>query len=250
MLNINTNFTVYLTEFFIVLLMGFSGNEVIADSLVRQRQLMIETVQDMALMTEEYTGKSAFSEPVIEALNTVPRHEFVLREQYGLAYINSALPIEHQQTISQPFIVALMTDLAAVDKSSRVLEVGTGSGYQAAILAELVQEVYSIEIIEDLSKKAEQTLVNLGYQNIYLSIGDGYLGWSEYAPYDAILVTAAAESLPQPLVDQLAPNGRLVIPLGKAGETQMLTLVTKNAAGEISRKNILPVAFVPLTGEH
>lgn len=235
---------------FLAIIMTLFNQGVAADNQFKARQLMLESIRDMALMTEEYTGRAEFSDLVMQALGKIPRHEFVLPEQDNLAYINSALPITHRQTISQPFIVALMTDAAAVNRQSRVLEIGTGSGYQAAVLAELAREVYSIEIIEALSVTASKTLQKLGYKNISLRVGDGYEGWPDMAPFDAILVTAAAESVPQPLLDQLSPGGHLVIPLGKSGQSQMLTLFVKDGSGKIRRDEILPVAFVPLTGDH
>jgi protein-L-isoaspartate(D-aspartate) O-methyltransferase len=220
-----------------------------ADDFVRQRQRMIHDIEDMVAHTESYIGKSELDMRVMTAMVKVPRHEFVPDEFQSHAYINSALPITHGQTISQPYIVALMTDLAKVNEQSRVLEVGTGSGYQAAILAELINHVYTIEIIEPLGLQAKKKLLHLGYDNISVKIGDGYHGWPEHAPFDAILVTAGAESVPLPLIEQLKPGGRLVIPIGPHHATQTLTVIEKNTDGKITQHNILPVGFVPLTRE-
>ena len=221
-----------------------------ADDFASQRQRMIHEIDDMVAQTEEYIGKTELDKQVMDAMATVPRHEFVPDEILPYAYVNSALPITHGQTISQPFIVALMTDLATVNKDSQVLEVGTGSGYQAAVLAALVKHVYTIEIIEPLGLEAIIRLKQLGYDNITVKIGDGYHGWPEHAPFDAILVTAGAEQVPAPLIEQLKPGGRLVIPLGGQHTAQALTVIEKNARGEITQHDILPVGFVPLTGEH
>jgi protein-L-isoaspartate(D-aspartate) O-methyltransferase len=184
------------------------------------------------------------------AMQRVPRHEFVGPDMRRHAYINGPLPIGHGQTISQPYIVALMTDLADLHTGSRVLEVGTGSGYQAAVLAELGVEVYSVEIIPALARQAAERLEVLGYTNIHARLGDGYHGWPEQAPFDAILVTAAAREVPGPLIDQLRPGGKLVIPVGHPDFGQELLLLQKAEDGSVSRYEILPVAFVPLTGKH
>lgn len=186
---------------------------------------------------------------VLAALRKVPRHEFVPEIQRSQAYADHPLPIGHGQTISQPYIVALMSELAQVQKGDRVLEVGTGSGYQAAILAELGAEVYSIEIIQPLARSAAERLKQLGYGKVVVKAGDGYLGWKEHAPFDAILVTAAAEPVPPPLIEQLRPGGRLVIPVGREGEMQQLMVLEKDAAGKVRSRNIAPVVFVPLTRE-
>ncbi len=232
-------------------LMGlFSYTVHAADDYVRQRQQMVADIKDMVAYTAGHTGREAFADDVMAAMAKVPRHEFVPDEIKSHAYVNSAMPIGMDQTISQPYIVALMTDLAGVDQNSKVLEVGTGSGYQAAVLAELANHVYTIEIIEALGLRAEQDLQRLGYENVTVRIGDGYAGWPEQAPFDAILVTAAIEKVPQPLLDQLKPGGRLVIPLGKVRSSQTLTLVEKTLEGKIVYHEILPVAFVPLTGDH
>lgn len=184
---------------------------------------------------------------VIEAMQKVPRHEFVDADTADRAYLDRPLPIGHEQTISQPYIVAFMTELLEVSAHHVVLEVGTGSGYQAAVLAELVDRVYSIEIVEPLAREAEGTLRRLGYHNVNVKAGDGYVGWPEYAPFDRIIVTAAPDHVPQPLIDQLKPGGRLVLPVGPVYRTQSLTLVTKNDQGEVSQQEVMAVGFVPLT---
>jgi protein-L-isoaspartate(D-aspartate) O-methyltransferase len=184
---------------------------------------------------------------VLAAMERVPRHRLVPPSQVAHAYANRPLPIGYGQTISQPYIVALMTTLARPRPGQRVLEIGTGSGYQAAVLAELVGEVYSIEIIEPLAHQAQRRLHELGYRNIRIRIGDGYHGWPEAAPFDTIVVTAAAPSVPPPLLAQLKPGGRMVIPVGGGFHTQTLMLVEKDADGRVRSQRILPVRFVPLT---
>ena len=184
---------------------------------------------------------------VLNAMLKVDRHRFVPEEIHHLAYSDRPLPIGEGQTISQPYIVALMTELLDLKKGDKVLEVGTGSGYQAAILAELADNVYTIEIIERLARSAEKTLKELGYGNIRVKVGDGYVGWEEFAPFDAIIVTCAPPHVPQPLLDQLKEGGRLVIPVGDY--YQELKKMTK-VKGQIKSQNVIPVVFVPMTGEH
>ncbi len=196
--------------------------------------------------TRSETGLAAMSDPVRRALAKVERHRLVPAAQAGAAYRNHPLPIGSGQTISQPYIVALSTDLLQINSSSAVLEIGTGSGYQAAILAEIAARVFSVEIIDTLAKEARKRLEELGYRNIEMKIGDGYKGWPEKAPFDAIVVTAAAPRVPQPLLDQLKPGGRLVIPVGGGGDIQYLKLITKRADGGFDEKRVLPVRFVPL----
>ena len=220
------------------------------DIFTMQRHNMVSGIREMVHETRDFIGKTELSQRVYDAMDKVPRHEFLPEEMREHAYLNSPLPIGHEQTISQPYIVALMTDLTGVNKESIVLEVGTGSGYQAAVMAELVQHVYTIEIIEALGIKAQENLRRLGYANVTVQIGDGYHGWKVHAPFDAILVTAAAERIPEPLLEQLKPGGRLVIPLGRRFAGQALTLVEKKIDGRIVQHEILPVGFVPLTGEH
>ncbi len=217
-----------------------------AQDYAAQRARMVEEVEATYAETRAYTGIAAMSPRVRAAMARVERHRLVPPEQRALAYRNHPLPIGQGQTISQPYIVALSTDLIAPEPQHVVLEVGTGSGYQAAVLAETVAKVFSIEIISSLGKEAEERLKQLGYKNIEIRIGDGYKGWPEKAPFDAIVVTAAAPRVPQALVEQLKPGGRLVIPVGATGDVQELLLITKNADGSIRQKSILPVRFVPL----
>jgi protein-L-isoaspartate(D-aspartate) O-methyltransferase len=195
-------------------------------------------------------GQQGFDDRVLQALREVERHQFVPERLWPEAYANHPLPIGHGQTISQPYIVALMTDLVDPDGNDTVLEVGTGSGYQAAVLARLVEHVYSIEIIEPLARQARDRLHALGYDNVTTRLGDGYFGWQEHAPFDAIVVTAAASHVPPPLIEQLKPGGRMVIPVGGRFAVQYLLLLEKSAAGEILTRQITAVRFVPLTGDH
>ena len=187
---------------------------------------------------------------VLAVLGTLPRQRFVPDAQVPHAYENRPLPIGYGQTISQPYIVALMTTLARVGRTHTVLEVGTGSGYQAAVLAALAGQVYSIEIVEPLATSAAQRLRALGFDNVHARLGDGYYGWEEAGPFDAIVVTAAAASVPPPLVAQLKPGGRMVVPVGSSFFTQTLMLVEKDRAGRVHSRQVLPVQFVPLTGGH
>ena len=196
--------------------------------------------------TRSFTGLAAMSPQVRAALGKVERHRLVPAGQQPLAYRNHPLPIGQGQTISQPYIVALSTDLVAPQPQHSVLEVGTGSGYQAAVLAEIVARVYSIEIVPSLAVTAEKSLKELQYKNIEIKIGDGYKGWPEKAPFDAIVVTAAAPHVPEALLTQLKAGGKMVVPVGAAGETQELLLITKDADGKSREKRILPVRFVPL----
>ncbi|HEX4884143.1 MAG TPA: protein-L-isoaspartate(D-aspartate) O-methyltransferase [Casimicrobiaceae bacterium] len=211
------------------------------------RRAMVREVEATIRETAATTGRSQLSPQVVDALLAVPRHRFVPPGLVASAYDNRALPIGHGQTISQPTIVALMTDLAAVQPGDVVLEIGTGSGYQAAVLSRLAARVLSIEIVEPLGREAAARLAALGYANVEVAIGDGYRGWPERAPFDAIVVTAGAPHVPQPLVEQLKPGGRLVIPLDKA-LGQELVLIVKRPDGTLQRRTVLPVRFVPLTG--
>lgn len=199
--------------------------------------------------TASSTGRSRLDPRVHAAMAKVPRHRFVPAHLASRAYDNRPLPIGHEQTISQPFIVALMTELVDPKPTDRALEIGTGSGYQAAVLAELVSRVYTIEIVRPLGERAAQLLSTLGYRNIETRIGDGYAGWPQAAPFDVIIVTAAPEQMPQPLIDQLAPNGRLIAPVGTRDGVQQLLLLRKDADGRVVTRNVLPVRFVPLTRE-
>ena len=210
---------------------------------------MLAAIRASVRDSADYTGRSQLSDEVMGAMAAVPREEFVLPSYRHLAYRNTPLPIAAGQTISQPLIVALMTELLEPQPSDVVLEVGTGSGYQAAVLSGLVQHVYSIEIIEELATSAATTLARLDYDNVTVRAGDGYAGWPEHAPFDGIIVTAAAEHLPPPLLKQLKPGGRLVIPVGEHQGYQELLVVEVDADGEVSRKSVLPVRFVPLTGD-
>ncbi len=223
---------------------------VIADEYTLQRQQMVADIEDDVQITAKYIGKKSFNKLVLQAMKTVPRHEFVPANQRARAYKNRPLAIGYGQTISQPYIVALMTDLLQPQPGQRVLEIGTGSGYQAAVLSELVAEVYSIEIIEQLGKATSQLLTRLEYDNIKTRIADGYDGWPQHAPFDSIMVTAAISHIPPPLVRQLKNGGRMVIPVGTRFQTQYLTLVDKDKQGKITTRKVLPVAFVPFTGGH
>ena len=214
------------------------------------RRAMLEAIADTTTRTASGTGVEAIAPDVMAALDRVPRHEFVPPEIEELAYENRPLSIGHGQTISQPYIVALMTHLLGLGPHHRVLEIGTGSGYQAAVLAELVERVHTIEIVPPLARQAAERLPRLGYGNVEVRLGDGYYGWPEAAPFQAIIVTAAASHVPPPLVEQLAPNGVLVIPVGERFSVQMLLLVRKREDGEVSVRQVLPVRFVPLTGGH
>lgn len=186
---------------------------------------------------------------VLQAMRSVPRHAFVASRFQAEAYEDRPLPIEHQQTISQPYIVAFMTEALALDPNDRVLEIGTGSGYQAAVCAEIAKEVYTIEIIESLARSAAERLETLEYRNVHVKAGDGYFGWPEHGPFDAIIGTAAAGRIPQPLLDQLKPKGRMILPQEDRRGYQYLVLVTKDADGSIHKREVLPVRFVPMTGE-
>lgn len=210
------------------------------------RREMLRAIESMAADTSSYTGIARLDEKVMAAMGAVPRHEFVPAYLRRFAYLNRPLPIGEEQTISQPYIVALMTHLAAVDSDSVVLEVGTGSGYQAAVLSRLVRRVYSIEIIETLGRRAENALARLGFDNVTVKIGDGYNGWEAHAPYDAILVTAAPEETPEPLLRQLKTGARLVIPVGPQRRSQSLRVLERQPSGAVEEKNVLPVGFVPL----
>ena len=210
------------------------------------RQRMVSEVDAMYAATRAETGLAAMSPAVRAALGKVERHRLVPPAQAAGAYGNYPLPIGSGQTISQPYIVALSTDLLQVDATSVVLDVGTGSGYQAAVLAEIVRQVYSIELVEELGKTAAARLAALAYRNVEVTIGDGYRGWPEKAPFDGILVTAAAPEVPPALVAQLKTGGRMVIPVGGSNEMQYLKVLTKRADGGYDEKRVLPVRFVPL----
>ena len=211
-----------------------------------RRARMIDEVDAMYAATRAETGLAAMSPPVRAALSRVERHRFVPASQRDAAYGNHPLPIGAGQTISQPYIVALSTDLVAPRPGHRVLEIGTGSGYQAAVLAQIVAQVYTIELIGDLGHAAAARLAAAGYTNVEVRIGDGYAGWPEKAPFDGIVVTAAAPRVPQALVDQLKAGGRLVIPVGASHAVQELRVLTTRADGGVDERRVLPVRFVPL----
>lgn len=215
-----------------------------------QQDKMLRDIRAEVKYTRRYIGKDAFDPRVMKAMEAVSRHEFVDSGVRAYAYDNGPLPIGYGQTISQPYIVALMTDLLDPDPDDVMLEVGTGCGYQAAVLATLVQKVYSVEIIKELSEQSATRLRRLGYANVVTRVGDGYHGWEEHAPYDGIVVTAAAPYVPPALVAQLKPGARLVIPVGPSHFSQVLELIEKDQDGKVSTRDVLPVAFVPLTGEH
>ncbi len=208
-----------------------------ADPFLPRRLAMVET---------QIEARGVADERVLEAMRRVPRHRFVPASLVDSSYADHPLPIGHRQTISQPYIVALMTELVRPRPGTKVLEVGTGSGYQAAVLAECTKEVYTIEIVPELARQAAALLEELGYRNVHARAGDGFDGWPDAAPFDAIVVTAAPERIPQPLLDQLAPGGRLVIPLGAGA--QDLVLVERTADG-FRRETVTPVRFVPMTGK-
>lgn len=202
------------------------------------------------MVARQIEDRGVNNKQVLAALRKVPRHEFVPDSEKRQAYRDTPLPIGEGQTISQPYIVALMTELAQPDPSDRVLEVGTGSGYQAAVLAEIVEHVYTIEIEPTLAEQATEVLRRLGYSNVTVRAGDGYVGWEEHAPFDIIVVTAAPDHIPQPLLDQLKPGGRMVAPVGPVFSTQELRVFEKDATGKVIAKNVTPVRFVPLRRRH
>lgn len=209
---------------------------------------LLDEIREEVWATRHLTGRPALAERVMEAMRQVPRHEFVPDESLHHAYGNYPLPIGCGQTISQPYIVALMTDLIRPRPEDVVLEIGTGSGYQAAILAKLVKRVYTMEIVGRLAAEAGARLQRMGYDNVEVCAGNGQLGWPQHAPYDAILVAAAATGIPPALIEQLKPGGILIIPVGEQHAAQDLLLVRKSSSGRIEERRVLPVAFVPLTG--
>jgi len=217
------------------------------DVYAAARQQMVATITAETIFACASIGKAALDERVMATLGKVPRHEFVPVELQPFAYANVPLPIGFGKTISQPFIVALMSDLLAIDAGDSVLEIGTGLGYQAAVLAELARKVYSVEILEELAEQAKQRLRRQKYTNIELKVGNGYYGWPEHAPYDKIIVTAAPDLIPPPLFDQLKPGGKMVIPAGLA-DAQRLVLVEKDLTGTLTTTELLPVRFTQLEG--
>ena len=235
-----------LTYLLLFVSIAASGDEA---SYTTARAAMVEELWLYAQFVDD-PDESRISDAVMASMSTVKRHELVPRSKRRYSYENRPLPIGYGQTISQPYIVALMTELVEPDADDVVLEVGTGSGYQAAILAELVDHVYSIEIIEALATRARQDLLRLGYKNITTKLGDGYYGWEEFGPFDVIIVTAAASHVPPPLIAQLKPGGRMVIPVGGRFLTQTLLLLEKTDKGEVVTRQFGAVRFVPFTGEH
>lgn len=206
----------------------------------------LRTSERQRMVEQHMVGRDITDSRVLDAMRKVPRHRFVPETEQRYAYADTPLPIGEQQTISQPYIVALMTQLARPTKAARALEVGTGSGYQAAVLAELVDHVFTIEIEPTLASTAQRVLNDLSYENITVRTGDGYEGWVEHAPFDIIIVTAAPDHVPQSLIDQLKPGGRMIVPVGAIHTSQELLLIEKDRAGKSSRRSITPVRFVPL----
>jgi protein-L-isoaspartate(D-aspartate) O-methyltransferase len=230
----------------IVLLLG-AVTASAADPFAAARNRMVDEIATDVRLTANETGRPVLDARVMNAMRTTPRHLFVPENLRNSAYLNRPLPIGHGQTISQPYIVALMTDLLRVDAADVVLEVGTGSAYQAAILSPLVKHVYTVEIIPALAQQAITRLRTLNYRNVHARHADGYNGWKEAGPFDAIIVTAAATHIPPPLIQQLKPGGRMIIPVGGPFATQSLMLVEKTADGKVRTRQVLPVSFVPLT---
>ena len=219
------------------------------DRYAAPRKAMVDTIVALTRETAAETGRASLDSRVLTAMNKVPRHRFVPADQEPNAYANRPLPIGNGQTISQPFIVALMTDMLGLKATDRVLEIGTGCGYQAAVLAELAREVYTIEIVAPLAREAAARFAELGYRNVNARSGDGYRGWPAHAPFDAIIVTAAAPEVPPALIEQLKPGGKLVIPVGAQWSGQELRIIEKDQHGKTTTRNALAVRFVPLTRE-
>jgi protein-L-isoaspartate(D-aspartate) O-methyltransferase len=231
-------------------LTGASSQGEAIDSYDQARRKLLEEIAADVRDTAEFLNRRELDERVMRALASVPRHEFVPAAERESAYENRPLPIGHGQTISQPYIVAIMTDLVEPRPGCRAFELGTGSGYQAAILSELCKNVYTVEIVEPLGVEARKRLERLGRSNVEVRVGDGYYGWAEHAPFDVIVVTAVASHIPPPLIKQLKPGGRMILPVVTRFTTQQLVLVLKGADGHITTRQVLPVAFVPLTGGH
>lgn len=227
----------------LAILLGVPG------AIAQEPQSRAERADERARMVREQIQRRGIEDQaVLGAMIAVPRHEFVPRAHRGMAYADRPLPIGEGQTISQPYIVALMTEVMRLEPGYRVLEVGTGSGYQAAVASHLADSVFTIEILRPLAESAHERLARLGYRNVVVRHGDGYYGWAEHAPFDAIVVTAAAGHIPPPLVQQLKPGGRMVIPVGGPLQVQQLVLVEKRADGSVATRSLLPVRFVPLLG--
>jgi protein-L-isoaspartate(D-aspartate) O-methyltransferase len=237
------NISFYLQLTILLACVNVEGQSIENDTLFSQllRQAMIEN---------QIIDRGVSDERVIKAMADVPRHLFVKESLRDLAYADGPLPIGYNQTISQPYIVAYMTEILQPDTHHTVLEVGTGSGYQAAILSKLVHHVYSIEIITELGKEAADRLERLGYDNVTVRIGDGYKGWEKHAPFDRIIVTAAPEQIPEKLVEQLKPGGRMVLPVGETFLGQDMLVVKKDKTGQVTTQETIPVRFVPMIHEH
>ncbi len=238
-MNVSLKTVLWITLFSLALPSGLVPVSADSDQYAHKRRQMVE---------EDIRARGIRNPVVLDVMGKVPRQAFVDASYRSKAYEDHPLPIGEGQTISQPYVVALMTEALRLKREDRVLEIGTGSGYQAAILAEIVKDVYSIEIRKPLAEKAEKTLVDLGYRNVKVKFGDGYFGWEEYAPFDAIIITAAANHIPPQLIRQLKEGGRLIVPLGSTVYFQTLTLATKRK-GELDVEQLCPVAFVPMTGE-
>jgi len=220
------------------------------DATVLARARMVSEIEANAAAVGKVNERNGISARVLDVIGRIPRHLFVPEEKQPFAYEDRPLPIGYGQTISQPYIVALMTDLLSVDESDVVLEIGTGSGYQAAVLGPLAKRVYTIEIVPALAEAAAERLGRLGFNNVTVRQGDGYYGWREHAPFDEIIVTAAANHIPPPLIRQLAPGGRMIIPVGGPFFVQQLMMIEKHSDGTVTSRHLLPVRFVPLTGGH
>lgn len=235
-------------KFFLGLMLAMQMSSALAQDHAAARAKMVDELAAMARQTASETGRATFSPRVMTALRKVERHRFVEAGDEAQAYRNTPLAIGSGQTISQPYIVALMTDLLDLVGGEKVLEIGTGSGYQAAVLAEVAATVYTIEIIDSLGRVAAERLAAAGYRNVITRIGDGHQGWKEAAPFDAIMVTAAARAVPPALIEQLKPGGKLAIPVGMPHGNQELLLITKSADGKSQTRRVLAVRFVPMTG--
>ncbi len=244
------NFTIHQALFLTILCCQLQGPVVWAGSLTGERMALLAEVQRDVVSIAGTTGIERLSPAVAKALGRVPRHLFVAAERRDDAYENRPLPIGYGQTISQPLIVGLMSELLNIKAGDRVFELGTGSGYQAAILDAMGAQVYSMEIVEPLGEATRQRLKTLGYGRVELKLGDGYYGWPEQGPFDAIIVTAAGDHIPPPLLKQLKKGGRMVIPVGGRFFNQELMVVTRKEDGSLQTRAVLPVRFVPLTGSH
>ena len=227
--------------------LAFAAGGAFGQDLAQERAEMVETIEAHAQFAPTATVDARLDPEVLRVMGDTPRHEFVPEEVRALAYADRPLPIGFGQTISQPFIVALMTDLLDVEPGDKVLEIGTGSGYQAAVLSPLTDEVFTIEIVPELGRRASETLARLDFANVEARVSDGYYGWPEEAPFDGIIVTAAAGQIPPPLIEQLKPGGRMIIPVGGPFAAQQLVLVQKEPGGGITTRQVLPVQFVPFT---